>query len=312
MFRTILVPLDGSPAAERALPLAAALARTAGARVVLVRCAWVTGVPGWETERRQEAAAQEADDYLRPIAGELRLQDVRVDIRAIAAHPDQGILWTLSDEHADLVVMTTHGRSGVGRFIFGSVAEAVLTQSHVPVLLVRASSLIEPRLDPGRDGLLVPLDGSPVAEAVLPYATEMARVLDATLILVRVVPLPSLLTPERLVEPELSNEIFKMELQEAEDYLARLARQLREEGQRVLTYVEIGPAAANILRKSDELNTVFVLMATHGRSGMNRLFFGSVAMEVLRRGDHPVMLIRPLGLIRDQVPAHAAVPAGMD
>ena len=312
MFRTILVPLDGSPAAERALPLAAALAHAADARLVLVRCAWTTGVPGWETEQRQEAATREAQDYLHPIAGELRLQGVRVDIRAITAHPDQGILWTLADEHADLVVMTTHGRTGVGRFIYGSVAEAVLTQSHVPVLLVRAASLVQPSLDPGRDGLLVPLDGSAVAEAVLPYAVEMARVLDATLILVRAVPLPSLLTPERLVEPALGNEIFKMELQEAEDYLGRLARKLRQDGRRVLTYVETGGVASTILRKSDELNTVFILMATHGRSGMDRLFFGSVAMEVLRRGDHPVMLVRPLGLIRDQAPAHARVPAGMD
>ncbi len=311
MFRTILVPLDGSPAAERALPLAAALARAAEGRLVLVRCAWTTGVPGWETEKRQEAATQEADDYLRAVAGELRTQEVHVDARAIAAHPDQGILWTLADEHADLVVMTTHGRTGVGRFIYGSVAEAVLTQSHVPVLLVRASSLVEPTLDAGRDGLLVPLDGSAVAEAVLPYAVEMARTLDATLILVRCVPLPSLLTPERLVEPELSNEIFKMELQEAEDYLARLARKLRQDGRRVLTYVETGSPATTILRKSDELNTVFILMATHGRSGMDRLFFGSVAMEVLRRGDHPVLLVRPLGLLRDQAPAQAAVPAGM-
>ena len=312
MFRTILVPLDGSPEAERALPLATALARAAAARLVLVRCAWVTGVPGWETERRQEVATQEADDYLRPIAGELRLQDVRVDFRAIAAHPGQGILWTLADEHADLVVMTTHGRTGVGRFIYGSVAETVLTQSHVPVLLVRARSLIEPRLDPGRDGLLVPLDGSAVAEAVLPYAFEMARVLDAMVILVRAVPLPSLLMPETLVEPELSNEIFKMELQEAEDYLGKLARQLRQEGRRVLTYVETGPAVATILRKSNELNTVFVLMATHGRTGMDRLVFGSVAMEVLRRGDHPVLLVHPLGLVREPIGVHGAVPAGME
>ena len=161
-----------------------------------------------------------------------------------------------------------------------------------------------PRVEPARPGTVVPQLATDRFVWVNLWATwcgpcrrEMPVVLKLA---------------ERLQAEGVNVDVWFVSIDEAEDYLARLARQLREEGQRVLTYVEIGPAAANILRKSDELNTVFVLMATHGRSGMNRLFFGSVAMEVLRRGDHPVMLIRPLGLIRDQVPAHAAVPAGMD
>lgn len=300
MYRTLLVPLDGSTLAERALPVATALAHATGGRIVLMRAAWARGVPGWELEKKQENAAHQAEIYLHSVAADLRSQDLTVDVRAIPAAPDQGILWTISDEKADLVVMCTHGRSGLGRVVYGSVAEKVLVQSHVPVLLVRAGSPTMPEFTPGKTTLLVALDGSPIAESVIPYASEMARALNASLTLLRVVVPPPLLAPERMVQPELSLEIYKMELDDAESYLASVAKPLRQNGLLVKTMRETGGAAATILRKSEELNPAFVIMATHGRAGLERLVFGSVAMDVLHRGAHPVMMIRPLGLIRNE------------
>jgi len=136
MYRTIAVPLDGSPFSERALPMAASLAHTAKAGVVLIRAVSVTPVSGEDKAEAEHKAISSAGAYLDAIAQRLAKQGVEAKCAVPSAHARQGIVLEATARHADLVVMCTHGRSGLGRWIFGSVAEAVLAHSPVPVLLV--------------------------------------------------------------------------------------------------------------------------------------------------------------------------------
>src|SRR5690242_17726242 len=136
MIRTILVPLDRSPFGERALPFAECLARTLAARLVLVEAVNVHVVPGADPTAAQVQAMEEAGRYLRGIAGRIRETGLDVDIATPYGAAVQEILDEISIRDADLVVMATHGRSGLGRWVYGSVAEGVLHQSPVPVLLL--------------------------------------------------------------------------------------------------------------------------------------------------------------------------------
>lgn len=169
MFNTILVPLDGSPQAAAALPLARTLASTTGGSVVLVRV-----VP-------RSALILGLDPYLLGIAREFDGMNVRSVVRHGA--PAQEILAAARDQSADLIVMATHGRSGLQRTVVGSIAEQVLTRSPVPVVLTRPGGKHVTHLQT----LLVPTDGTAGAALALSTASELARASGAQLVLVEVV-----------------------------------------------------------------------------------------------------------------------------
>lgn len=295
-YRTILVPLDGSTLSEGALPTATALARKTGARLVLVKAAWPPAVVGPAPVEEQFGDVREAQLYLEDVAADLRAEGYTVKTAVHYTPVAQGILTEVEVSQADLVVMTTHGRSGLGRWIFGSVAEAVMAHSPVPVWLVRAN--LPHALDTlalERPRLIVPLDGSTFSEAILEPARELAHTLDATLVLLRVV-MPTLPTADLAMPPLApSDTVTAEEEDEAFAYLSEVAARYMEDGLRVQTTVRVGTPAEAILEESQVPGTGLVLMATHGRTGMARVLLGSVAMEVLRRGALPMLLARPVG-----------------
>jgi nucleotide-binding universal stress UspA family protein len=292
MADVLLVPLDGSPLAERALPLAEALARATGRRPHLLRVSLVRQPPEPATGEAEICAAEEA--YLARIAQELHRRGLHCQTELRFADAATGIVACALDAGADLLVMATHGRGGLGRWVYGSVAEAVLRQTPVPLLLVRAwrtSSLLtsieaHPRL-------LVPLDGSRAAEAALPVAGRLARQLAGELLLVRAVPTPA--AGDALgwaLAPEL--EVAAATLtRDALDYLARTAERLRQTGVAVQCVARRGEPAAVIEALGQERAAALVVMATHGRTGLRRLALGSGADAVLRQQDRPLLLVRP-------------------
>jgi nucleotide-binding universal stress UspA family protein len=220
----------------------------------------------------------------------------------------EGILSEIELHRADLVVMCTHGRSGLKRWIHSSIAEELLGQSPVPVLLVRpAVSLATPSLLE-RLRVLVPLDGSGLAEAVLPHAEALAKVLNGTLVLLQVVILRVPRTPDLFLSSSW-RRLVKEEETQAENYLARVAERLKQGGldvqtvvQSVQTVVNSDVAAEVILQEANRAASPgLVVMATHGRSGLKRLLFGSVAMALLQRGLHPLLLLGPSGLVRGRL-----------
>jgi len=284
-YRTILVALDGSLLAERALPFARRLAVGTGACLVLARA--VTA----RTDRPDPDAEGEAEAYLKRIVRQERGHG-RTHLAVLAGEPAPALLAYARSRAADLVVMATHGRSGLGRWLYGSVADAVLRGSELPVLLVPAGGGTgEAVAAGGRPGrVLVALDGSHAALAALAPARALAAALGWRLLLLRAVEPPS----GALYRPPVRKELFHPEvaLAGARRYLRGVAATLLPGTAGVDVLAVQGAAAPSILAAAQETGADLVVMATHGRGGLARAALGSVAAETLHRATVPLMLVR--------------------
>jgi nucleotide-binding universal stress UspA family protein len=297
MLSKILVPLDGSELAERALSDATALSIPTAARLILMRAVVAHTLPGVDARAAQVDAVGEADGYLRGVATGLQHRGFACEIATPYGPAADWILEEASLRHADMIVMTTHSRSGPARWLVGSVAESVLARATLPVLLVRAWQPRERELLlQDRPRLLVPLDGSVFAEAALPAAAALAEDVGAELVLTRVQPSPTgVLTAndgQVLAYVDQEEEALAAE---ATDYLTSIARTLAEQrpGVRVSTRVQFGEPVVGITASAAETNAALIVMATHGRTGLSRAVFGSVAGRVLEHGTTSLVLVRP-------------------
>ena len=291
MYHTILVPLDGSAFSERALPMATTLARALRAQVILIRAASASAFPGADPTGAQVQAVEDAQAYLSALAAGLSEQDLSIEVAVPYGDAAESILLEIGLHSADLVVMCTHGRSGLGRWIYGSVAEQVLARSPAPVLLVRPTGEVATLVpEPEQTTLLVPLDGSVFAETALPHAAALARAFDGTILLLCAVepPMAPYTYPGVGLVPAASMEISR----EAESYLEEVAQRLRSAGSSVLTVVREGWPADVIAYRGAALGPSLIVMATHARSGLARVTYGSVAEQVLRSSHKPVLLVR--------------------
>jgi nucleotide-binding universal stress UspA family protein len=308
----ILVPLDGSELAEQALGIAREIAAAARAGVILVRVIpplpllWPG--PGPEIEAQLKA---EAEAYLEKVAGQLRDGVAEVEPVVVNAADVPGAIRDQARlKGADLIVMSTHGHSGLGRWVYGSVTEGVLARSPVPVIAVRASQRprpFSPATRPPR--ILVPLDGSEFGEAAVPVATELARALNGTLVLTEVVWLGA---PE---PPGSVRPTVEQQLDDARVYLERLAARLRSQGVKATTELEVGFSVVDhLLEVARRVDADLIALSTHGRTGLVGILFGSVTLGLLRRSDLPLLVVRPELMARrepEKVEA-AAAPAGSE
>ncbi|HEU5217253.1 MAG TPA: universal stress protein [Gemmatimonadales bacterium] len=305
MFRTILVPLDGTPFAEAALPLATRLGRPSRARVRLLMAhqpaavvAGLGGLPTPDAGIDLDARARE-ETYLGSVADSLRTADgVPVELRHPDGPPGMAVCDEVRQDRPDLVVMATHGRGALGRFWLGSVAHHVIRQVDVPVLLVHPRRTGEPPDLPAHPGILVPLDLSPFAERVLEPVAVLSRALGAHLELLHVVELGPAVSEPMVVnlipEDPVLTEVRRTDaLRRLED----IATRLRARGLTVSTHVVVGSsAAAGVIDALSERRCDMVAMSTHGAGGMRRLFLGSVADKVVRASARPVLVVRPAQL----------------
>jgi nucleotide-binding universal stress UspA family protein len=261
MIRKVVVPLDGSPLAAHALRPARSLAEATGASLLLLTTHWEDGVGGARAHLDQEAVR----------LGFERLETVIVHDRS----PADAIL-VESHDPGTLVCMATHGRGGVGQAVLGSVAEGVIRDAKHPVLLVGPSS------DPGwklaqPGNLLVAVDGSQTAEAVVPVASEWVRMLDLTPCVVQVLPGgKDIVERPREVESEYVREIA--------------GRCSGEHGSSHWQLLRALDPAAALVDHARRLPATLVAMATHGYTGLTRVAVGSVAMRVIRQSQCPVLL----------------------
>lgn len=284
MLRTIMVPLDGSPLAERALPYAEGIARVSGARLALVRVAWVRPLPGQHPAVARVGPMEEAEAYLAGVARRFAGSGLPVDTGVREEQPVEGLLAEIESRCPDLIVMATHGRDGLGRLAFGSVAGALAARTAVPVLLIRAggqATAAQPFAS--RPRILVPVDGSVFAEEALPLAAGLVDLLDGELLLLRAIS-----PDDRLAGGE--------EQAQARIYLNALAARFASTGRRISCEIRGGVPAAAIAAAGRDDKAALVVMATHGRGGLGRLALGSVADAVLHRGDAPLLLVRPSAL----------------
>jgi len=297
MTLTILVPLDGSPLAERALPFASSLVSAVSGRLIIAHV-------------QPPLPTRGALEYDPPaVVDALREAGLCADLRVYRAWPDEvadALLEGAKEEEADLVTMSTHGRGGLTRWVLGSIADTVVRRATLPVLLVPPRCEAD-WTDRRPEQILVSLDGSPLAEEVIEPATWLAEQTGAELLLVRALS-PMLHARYHHGRFVLSSADFA-EREDAWHYLDDLAHRIRAAGHRVSIWVIEGSPAAAISNAARSEDMDLIAMTTHGRGGLGRVLMGSVADAVLRRSTVPVMLIRSslTGL-----PAHErAVPDDM-
>jgi len=307
MVRSLLVPLDGSTFGESALPLALTIARRAQATLQVVHVhvplLYFDTTMGYESE---------VDDRIRQ-QEQAYLDSVVQRLAAVSAIPVKAVLLNgqvVDTLHAhaqatgvDLMVMTTHGRGPLSRFWLGSVADELIRRTPTPLLLVRPQEG-EPDLTKERllRHVLIPLDGSALAEQILEPALALGAPLGADYTLLRVIKPLLPLYPEAftttVVEPghamiEQMQELHEKVKGEAQTYLDGVAERLRARSHRVQTRVASGvqPAAA-ILDEAGACGSDLIALETHGRRGLSRLLMGSTADKVIRGSSLPVLVCR--------------------
>lgn len=295
MFRHMLVPLDGSRLAEAVLPVTATLALALDAQVTLLHVV-EPGAPPTVHGDVHLTQAGEADGYLRGVAEAMAARGVRA---AVAVGQGADVAGVIASRAAvlgtDLIVLCTHGRGGVRALLFGRVAEQVLARGTVPVLLMAPTAVRREQVWTVRR-LLVPLDGSAMAEAALPAATALARALAAEVALVMVVPTVATIADDRATAarlmPTAGAALLDVEAEQAVTYLQGVKARLEQEGVRVAMAVERGEPVRVLLDRLAGPDVDLLVMATHGRSGVSAVWAGSVASRLVARSPRPVLLIR--------------------
>ncbi len=299
MFQSILVPLDGSEFGERALPLASRLARASSAPIRLVhvhvphmRDGVVSNTPyAWEGAAMEEydrKGAEEESLYLTQVADRIR-PDTGTDVSTSLL---EGEIANALDRYAQegdagLVVMSTHGRTGVKRAWLGSRADELIHQTHLPLFLVPPEHQGAPT--PSEvSHLLVSLDGTEFGEQILEPAIDLARVTGARMTLVHVVSNKSA-GGSRFPTLNLSERRSR-----AQDYLDQVANRARGDVAEVDTLVVIDDKPAQgILHAAEDVGADCIALATHGYKHIKRAILGSVADQVLRESERPILLKRP-------------------
>jgi nucleotide-binding universal stress UspA family protein len=297
MYRRLLVPLDGSRLAETGLVVVERLATVYRATVVLLHVI-ERGAPATVHGERHLRTAVEAQTYLEGLAARLSAGGITVEIhahavpegdvaRSIVAHAEEG--------GADLIALCTHGGGGLRDLLVGSIAQQVLRRGTAPVLLTRP----EPSGDTAPFAprtVLVPLDGTAAAEVALATAQDVAGHVGAALHLVMVVPTLGTVRGERQALAQALPMATRVELdlegEDARRYLDGVADRLRAGGTAVTAEVRRGDTLSALAAEAAEAGVGLVVMATHGRAGVQAIWAGSVATRLLARTRVPLLLLR--------------------
>jgi nucleotide-binding universal stress UspA family protein len=299
MIKKILVPLDGSKTAENALPLARFLARRLELPVQLLSVIDLTelarsvsaaeglyldGLVAYETRSSEEYLAQIAKTFSGVGVQWLVARGKAADI----------IIENAAADEATLIAMATHGRSGLNRFLLGSVAEKILRGTASPLLLVRATEEAETEGEAAFKSIVVPLDGSELAESVLPAVVEMAQRLDSEIVLFRAYNIShSIYGGDDGRHPAIVADLIGGIKGEARDYLEKKTAELRERGAKKVSYtLNEGLSADQIIALASRTPDNLIVMGSHGRSGMKRWVLGSVTETVVRHSGDPVLVLR--------------------
>jgi nucleotide-binding universal stress UspA family protein len=295
MFKKILVPLDGSQLAERALGPALHLAQEDGTQVILVRVPlrmkmFIPAEGGYGLLFPEQADAEaEADAlaYLKEVQAARVGRSFGLQVRLAEGDVAGALIDVAREEQVDLIVMSSHGYSGLTRWVLGSVAEKVLDAAPCPVLVIRSPQPIH--------RALITLDGSPLAEQALAPTLAVAQCMGANATLLRVLPdldqrqLQGLDDYERGLSGRMVEEMY-------EEAKASLVLQAQAHGRPdwpILAEVRTGPPAEAILLYAEQHEIDLIGMATHGRTGLRRWLYGSVTHKVLQGAACSMLVVRP-------------------
>ncbi|MFC6757556.1 MULTISPECIES: universal stress protein [Haloarcula] len=288
MYDHILVPTDGSDHADRAADHAALLAGAFDATVHLLTVVDIEAAAG------PFSAGGVDDDYIEQRTASERdaleeraaKVDGDVETAVTTGKPSEGILEYVRDTDVDLVVMGTHGRSGLRRYLTGSVAERVLRLSPVPVLTVRATDASE--VGNGYGDILVPTDGSGRAAAAVGHAVAVADAFGSTVHAVSVVNVGDIATGAEVSVP--AGLLEELEAA-ATDATESIATEAAAAGVEAVTAVRTGRPKHDLLEYVADHDVDLVVMGTHGRTGLDRVLLGSTAEALVRRAEVPVLTV---------------------
>ncbi len=289
MLEKILVPLDGTDEAKEILPYVTQLAKCLEVPLALHT---VVDLHRFELPSSLSLAQIEANllvhanDHLASVARSVQEEGVLVSTSTSLGNSAEEILRIAKEEGYGLIAMATHARNLVARALLGSVTDKVVHSSEVPVLVITPEKA---RQHHGSDGatlssVVVPLDGSELAERSLPHVEYLAQTLSLDVVLVRAV---SGTYPAAFPVEELERQ--------ASEYLDRVARRLRDRGVNVKTQVLYGAAAPAVGQFAQDNPQSIIVITTHGRSGITRWLMGSVAEALIRSSGDPVMVVPARG-----------------
>ncbi|MFC2024491.1 universal stress protein [Chloroflexota bacterium] len=294
MYQKMLIPVDGSSLSEVVFPYAKDLAGRLGLDIILFH---VHSSKENETlplhqayiEQKAQVMKRQLLAWQKKLGVGLEGRKLEVRGELTFGYPPEEIIGYAEKNKVDMILMSTHGRSGIRRWVLGSVADKVLCVSSIPIWLIRASTAETVTYDrwPKRT-LLVPLDGSVLAEKVLPHVKELAKQPGSppmNVVLFRVVEPPTTSGHYFRNIPEKRGEI--------EQYLANIETRLKKSGLRVKSQVSSGEPAEQIISYGRKNPFSIIVMSTHGQSGMSRWFYGSIATRLLEHASNPIFLVRP-------------------
>ena len=300
MFTRMLIPLDGSKTAEKVLPYARFVAGTLKLPVELVAVVDIVEMATHITAARAshldiviEDSVRNSEQYLRGVAGTFP-GGTKCTVEKGKA--EQVIIETAAADKGTIITMATHGRSGINRWLLGSIAEKVLRGTTNPLLLVRATEQEKAESVASLKSIVVPLDGSELAEGVLPAVAELAKTLKLAVVLFRAYNLPTSAYADDEGEGyyEINyDEMLTATRDEAVAYLEKKTEAVKKMGiANVSSVAKEGFAADEIISLSRQSPDNLIAMSTHGRSGVKRWVFGSVTETIVRHSADPVLVIR--------------------
>jgi nucleotide-binding universal stress UspA family protein len=296
LFKHILVPLDGSKLAEAAIPAAASLAKTMEAPVTLLHIL-EQDAPQEVHRDRHITQADEASAYLAELAKRGFPAEVKVDahVHTAAVKDVAGSIV----EHAtrefrlDLIVMCTHGKSGVRELLYGSIAQQVVAQGVTPLLLIKPEAGAPKGFK--ADQILVPLDTGPIHDDSLPVTQELAVAYKSNIHLLTVIPTFGTMAGERAAAgsllPATTSALLDINVENAAEDLQEHLDQLKQAGIRATAEVARGDPATEIVNISEKLNADMIVLTTHRKAGAAAFWARSVAPNVVRRARVPILLI---------------------
>lgn len=311
MFQRILVPVDGSHLSEQAIPFAARIARASHGTILLVYVVVPRGIhsprPFSLLQESLDLAHSEAKAYLTRLAASPDLSGIETQMKICYEHPANAILKTAQNEQIDLIVMCSRGQTGLTRWALGSVAQKVIHLSTVPVMVLQPETRQADRqkAESTHGRILVGLDGSPLAEAAIEPARELAKALTTSgqgeVVLIQCVQEPTIEERQVIERAHLDLDLTEFALHEAERYLRTIIRNLaNEEGRsRVTTKwsVEVCRDVADSLIQKAEGNCDgeegpydCLALTTHGRGGLQHWYLGSIAERVLQNTKVPLLV----------------------
>lgn len=286
MYERILVPLDGSELAEGALPYAKAIATRLGSEVLLLTAC----TPHDCLDRPLRA-------YLDNKAEELASSGIGASSLVVQGDVADEILASAENNSVSLIIISTHGISGVSRWALGNIANKVLQESDIPTLLIRAGESATISAEKKLRSILMSLDGSHFAEAIIPYVAGLARGMDSEVDLLRVIDpikLPRLESYGHWLDLEKYEKDLMVEAErEAKRYLSEKEIALRHEGVRVSSTALLGDPPQTILQYAEAKSVGLIALSTHGFAGITRWAYGSVASRIIEGSSRPVLVVRP-------------------